>query len=95
MSLILNNYLSYDDMIIFNDIANYHNDINITNNKMYEYIKNNNYLIEDNINLIETNQDENSQIFEMKRGLVDAFIGFTSEKNIIKCEILDNNHNII
>jgi hypothetical protein len=83
-------------MKIFNDIATYQNYIDITNNTIYEYIKNNNdnYLIEENIILIETNEEDNSQIFEIKRCLVDAFIGFTSEKNIIWCDILDDNHNI-
>ena len=97
MSLILNNNISYDDMKILNDIANYQNDIDINSKKMYSYIKNNtqiNYLIEDDNFLIETNEEDNSQIFEIKRGLVDAFIGFTSDKNIIRCEILDDNHNI-
>jgi hypothetical protein len=88
--------MSYDDMKIFNDIATYQKDINITNNTIYEYIKNNNdnNLIEENIILIETNEEDNSQIFEIKRGLVDAFIGFTSEKHIIWCDILDDNYNI-
>ena len=87
MSLILNNNISYDDMKILNDIANYQNDIDINSKKMYSYIKNNtqiNYLIEDDNFLIETNEEDNSQIFEIKRGLVDAFIGFTSDKNIIQ-----------
>ena len=67
MSLILNNNLSYDDIKILNNIANYHNNLRITNNNIYKYMKdttNNNYLIEDDINLLQTMYQKKKVIFE-------------------------------
>jgi hypothetical protein len=93
MSLILNNNLSYDDIKILNNIANYHNNLRITNNNLYKYMKdttNNNYLIEDDINLLQTINEEYAQIFELKRTFIDVLIGFISDKNIVRCEILTN-----
>ena len=93
MSLILYNNLSYDDIKTLNNIAKYNDNMQITNNNIYKYMKdttNNNYLIEDNINLLQTINEENAQIFEIKRTFVDAFIGFISDKNIIRCEILND-----
>lgn len=97
MSIILNNYLSYDEIKLLNDIAKYDNNMDITHNKIYKYIKDNsaeNHLIENDIKLIDTNKKENSQIFEICRGVVDAFIGFTSDKNIIRFDELDTNFQI-
>jgi hypothetical protein len=93
MSVILHNYLLYDDIMVLNDILRYVND-DLSSDNIYEYMKNNsnNYLIEDNIKLINTNHEEKSQIFEISRGFIDAFIGFTSTKPIIKCDILNNNY---
>ena len=93
MSLILYNNLSYDDIKILNNIAKYNDNMQITNNNIYKYMKdtiNNNFLIEDDINLLQTINEENAQIFELKRTLIDAVIGFISDKNIIRCEIVDN-----
>jgi hypothetical protein len=93
MSLILDNNLSYDDIKTLNNIAKYNDNMQITNNNIYKYMKdttNNNYLIEDDINLLQTINEENAQIFELKRIFIDAIIGFISDKNIIRCEILND-----
>ena len=93
MSLILHNNLSYDDIKILNNIANYNDNLQITNNNLYKYMKditNNNYLIEDDINLLQTINEENVQIFELQRTFIDVIIGFISDKNIIRCEILND-----
>ena len=37
MSLILHNNLSYDDIKILNNIANYNDNLQITNNNLYKY----------------------------------------------------------
>jgi hypothetical protein len=91
MTLILHNYLLYDDVMVLNHILKYINN-DLSSDNIYEYMKNNSDLIEDNIKLINTNHEEKSQIFEISRGFVDAFIGFTSIKPIIKCNILNNNY---
>jgi hypothetical protein len=91
MSLILNNSLSYDDIKILNNIAKFNDNMQITNNNIYKYMKDtNNYLIEDDINLLQTINEENSQIFEIKHTFIDVLIGFISDKNIIRYEILDD-----
>ena len=99
MALVIYNDFSYETLKLLNNIAVYYNNINLplTSDKIYKYINNKfiendeaKYFMENNILLKEIIEKDNAIIFEMNH-IYDIFLGFISENNIIKCEILNDN----
>jgi len=89
MSLIISQNIDYESLLELNNIAKSSNSTDITKNSIIDYTtQNNSYLIIDKIKLLNTDLKNFSQIYEIPRCYIDCLIGFTSNIEITRYDIL-------
>ena len=89
MSLIISQNIDYKSLLELNNIAKSSNSTDITKNSIIDYAKqNNSYLIIDKIKLLNTNLKNFTQIYKIPRCYIDCLIGFTSDIEITRYNIL-------
>lgn len=82
MTLILNNNLTFDNLIYLNDFENFETEY------IYNKIISDNMIVSTKSNIIESNEINNFCIIKHSRCINDIYIGFISDISITKIEIL-------